>query len=502
MVLQFLRDHLVSGGKPWLADGMPVLLLPDGKLKNLIPENQEILDFIHAAGLPLSSSWKKQMGDTLRSGGLPVTTLRGISHYDGNAHCLYLNEWDGHFLRIDGGGEVTRHTNGEFDLLFLMGAAPHQTDLAQVDARRALTWNEDDVLIRHVLGVGVFSESVGLRRHHAMNILLAWLLAVMLKGRVRTVPIPMLNGPSGSRKTAMAFGIGGTISPEGPAYRVVSCPADAASAENILINAHGILCLDEFQSGKTLANLLKSTTTGGVIKRRILFTTGGERTYTPDAIPFLTINDDIWVDEATQKRMLRIAMGQPSMETGGWRGDYFIERDWTNGRIRERAWIELVSRLAGAMRLLSAANVAGREDIPVEHRMSGFWAFVLAMAEQEGSAVLEDLRATMKAVDTSQTLATESGDDLLELLTEILLDHAKLQRRWMKPSELKATLDQYAGMRSCPKGLRTTISSTFALHRRLIGSNNYRTRLGFREREKNRGHEYWFDVPADAAVQS
>src|ERR1022692_4160691 len=96
MVLTFLRDHLVAGGKPWLADGTAVLLLPDGTLKNLTLENQAVLDFIHAAGLPLSSTWKRMLGDTLRTGGLPTTELRGISLYDAVGHNLYLNEWDGH----------------------------------------------------------------------------------------------------------------------------------------------------------------------------------------------------------------------------------------------------------------------------------------------------------------------------------------------------------------------------------------------------------------------
>ena len=423
---------------------MAVLLIPDGTLKNLTLDNQEVLDFIHAAGLPLNGTWKQQMGDTLRTGNLPKTKLHGISHYDGVRHCLFVNEWDGHFLCIDGSGAVTRHTNGEFDLLFLMGTAPHKTDLTQIRADRALTWTEDDALIKHVMGVGVFSESIGLQRHHAMNVLIAWLLAVMMKGRVKVVPIPMLNGPSGARKTAIAFAIGRVITPEGGEFRVVSCPADMASAENILINSHGIVCLDEFQNAKALASLLKSTTTGGVIKRRIFFTTGGERTYTPDAVPFLTLNDDVWVDEATQRRMLRIAMGQPSMATGGWRGDYFIERDWAEGRVREKAWQELVCRLAGVMRLLAKAKSAGREDIPVEHRMSGFWSFVLAIAEQhEGDGVLADFTATMTAVDSSQTAAAEMGDDFLDLLTEMLTHKKDLQRRWIPARELKAALDSW-----------------------------------------------------------
>jgi hypothetical protein len=190
------------------------------------------------------------------------------------------------------------------------------------------------------------------------------------------------------------------------------------------------------------------------------------------------------------------------MATGGWRGDYFIERDWVEGQVREKAWQELVCRLAGAMRLLTKAKAAGREDIPVEHRMSGFWAFVLAIAEQEGGAVLADFSATMTAVDTSQIAASEMGDDFLDLITEVLTCRKEFQRRWIPARELKTVLDSWTGLgrASLSQALRTIIGSSFALHRRLSSSNAYRTRLGFQEREKRHVREYWFELPEE--VQS
>jgi hypothetical protein len=466
MVLQFLRDHLTSGGKPYLADGVPTLLLSDGKLKVLTLENQEVVDFLHEAGLPLNSTWKRQLGDTLTTGGLPTTFLHGISFYDERAHVLYLNEWDGRFLRVDEDGAVTRHTNGEFGLLFAVAGEeeqPHNTDLDAIRNDRALAWTEEDPLICHVLGVGVFSDSMGLPRHHVMNVLLAWLLAVMAKDRVRSVPIPFLNGPSGSRKTAIAQAIGSVITPQGLDFHVVSCPNNTKDTETVLINAHGIIALDEFQKAKELASLLKATTTGGVIKRRILYTTSNEQTTHPDAVPFLTINDDVWCDEATQKRFLRITMGQPGMSTGGWRGDFFIRRDWVEGRIRERAWAELVSRLAASMRFLTLAKKAGREDLRVNHRMSGFWSFILAIAEQEGADVLQGLQDAMAAVDQTQTAATEFSDDLLELLTEVVTHKPELTQRWIMLPELRHSLDSYAMLHNASVGVRNAIQSSFTL---------------------------------------
>jgi hypothetical protein len=498
MVLQFLRDHVTAGGTPYLADGAPVLLLPNGKIKGLTLENQEIVDFLHAAGLPLNGTWKRQLADTLTTGNLPSTTLRGISYYDERKHLLFLNEWDGHYLRIDGSGDVSRHTNGEFGLLFALGEQPHATDLTVVRSDRALTWTDNDTLIRHVLGVGVFSDSTGLPRPHIMNVLLAWILAVMMKDRVRTVPIPFLNGPSGSRKTAIAHAIGSVITPQGLDFRVVACPNNAQDTENVVINAHGIVALDEFQKAKELASTLKAITTGAAIKRRILYTTSKEQTFHVDAVPFLTVNDDVWADEATQKRLLRITMGQPGAAAGGWRGDFFIRRDWVEGRLRECAWNELVSRLAACMRLLTMAKQAGREDLCVNHRMSGFWSFILAIAEQEGPDVLRGVEASMAAVDQTQTSATEWSDDLLELLMEVL-NHKltpSLTKRWIKLPELRGALMVYADLRSSiSPGLRAVLQSSFSLHKRLCGSGLYRERLGLEIRERNKQREYWFEIP-------
>jgi hypothetical protein len=498
MVLQFLRDHLTSDGTPYMADGAPVLLLPDGKLKALTLENQEVVDFLHAAGLPLNHTWKRQLADTLTTGNLPSATVHGISYYDERQHGLYLNEWDGHFLHIDGDGAVTRHVNGELGLLFALGEQPHTTDLTAIRSDRALVWTDEDPLIHHVLGVGVFSDSTGLPRHHVMNVLLAWLLAVMLKDRVRTVPIPFLNGPSGSRKTSIAQGIGSVITPQGLGFRVVACPSNSKDTENVIVNAHGIVALDEFQKAKELASLLKAVTTGAEIKRRILFTTSKEQTFYVDAVPFLTVNDDVWADEATQKRLLRITMGQPGKAAGGWRGDFFIRRDWIDGHIREKAWHELVSRLAASMRLLTLAKKAGREDLCVNHRMSGFWSFILAIAEQEGPEVLQGMEGSMSAVDQTQTSATEWGDDLLELITEVLNSRPELTQRWVRPPELREVLNSYANIRSSiSAGLRTVLQTSFSLHRRLCSSGLYRQRLGLQVRERHNQREYWFELPKE-----
>jgi hypothetical protein len=309
------------------------------------------------------------------------------------------------------------------------------------------------------------------------------------------VPIPFLTGFSGSRKTSIAQGIGCVITPQGLDFRAIACPDNPRDTENILINAHGIVALDEFQRAKELSSLIKAVTTGAVLKRRILFTTSKEQTFRVDAVPFLTVNDDVWADEATQKRLLRIVMGQPGKETGGWRGDYFVWRDWREQKIRERAWAELVGRLAAVMRFLEQARQAGRDDIRVNHRMSGFWSFILAIAGQEGDTILQQMESTMRAVDDTQNSATELGDELFELLAEVLEHRPELRGRWMKASELREVLNMHASV--IPRisaNLSSAIQSGFALHRRLKSNGRYKTRFGFQDREQHHTREYFFNT--------
>src|SRR5207248_1074108 len=109
-------------------------------------------------------------------------------------------------------------------------------------------------------------------------------------------------------------------------------------------------------------------------------------------------------------------------------------------------------------RLFTQAKKAGREDLRVNHRMSGFWSFILAIAEQEGTEVLQGLEATMAAVDQTQTAATEFSDDLLELLTDVLLTHKDLIQRWIKMPELRECLNIHAGLHnSVSTGVRNAI---------------------------------------------
>lgn len=510
MVLNLLVRELEATGKLLLADGVPTHLLPDGKTVTLTAGADGYTAFISSCGLPPCDGWDKRLTEELLGRSLRKTRTLGLSHYDIREHVAYLNEWGGSFIRLGPDGKVTRHVNGEFGLLWETADAPHDTDLDMVNAYSggALSWTDEDVLIKHVLGVGVFSESTGVGRTHALNALLCFMLALAMKERVKTIPIPFLNGPSGSRKSSIATGIGRVVSGAGLEFRVTSCPDSAKEVQNVLCNARGIVCLDEFQNARALGSLLKSYTTGAAIRIRILYTTSGERVFIPDSALFLTINDDAWMDEATTKRLLRIDMGQPESSggVGAWRADFFVMKDWVDGNLRNLGWNELVCRLSAAMRLLTQAMANGRADVQVRHRMSDFWGFVLSIAEQESPECLAQMEATLTAIDDSQNVAVGNSDDLLPKILEWLERNTDCHKRWMTATEIGNEILRFWDLTSLGRGagpeMRKILSSSFQLSRKLKTSQLYVERLGLqtRENKKRKVKEFWFDPPPSGDV--
>jgi hypothetical protein len=359
----------------------------------------------------------------------------------------------------------------------------------------------DDALVKHIFDVGVYFETSGIGRVNAIMALMGFLLALVMAERVLAVPVVLMDGYSGTRKSAVACSLGWVVSGEGMGFRVAFCPDSAKDVENVLINSRGLICLDDFQNPKALASLIKSVTTGGTIRRRVLYSTSSEQVFTVDAALILTINKDPLLDDATTKRFLRINMGLPGQDAGGWRGDIFIRRDWMQGGLREHCWNELVCRLSAAMRLLSQSAESHEDDLRVDHRMSGFWSFLLAIAKQESP---ETLKQTQAAISEEQTVSLGTQDDLLPRLRKWLHDMPKFCRYWMTASEVGHELlrhwnmDTMSGEGPGPF-MRQLLSSAYLLSSRLSASPLYVQQLGikFGRDSHKKAKAFWFDPPED-----
>lgn len=164
-----------------------------GKLCLIVPGNRDARQLLKKwFELPAHFRWEENLGMDLDGSGLPTRTLHRLSHYDAEQHILYLNEWGGNFLRIDGEGKVTRHINGTDGVLFLeVAESAHVTDLDAANAYHGPAWHlgADSALVRHIFDVVTFDAEVGIDRESAHGILIGFLLAMLFRERVLTLPI-------------------------------------------------------------------------------------------------------------------------------------------------------------------------------------------------------------------------------------------------------------------------------------------------------------------------
>lgn len=502
-ILRELCDALRRTGRIFVAGDVPCHVMKDGRLMWILPKDRMLDEVLIACGLmpELSGNVDKALMRYLVASDFPETEIIGISKYLPEEHVLLLNEWNGSYLRINAEGKVTRHVNGEHEFLFERGRVPHATDLDAVNRPTgpAFAWTEASPLVKHVFSSGVFSESSGVGRQVAMDVLIAWTLAGLLPERIKAQPLLHLHGLGGTRKTAIATALGWVLSPDGLGFHVVAAPDDRKEMETTLINARGLLCLDEANNLRTLFSLLKAVITNATIERRILYTTASVQRFVIKLLCILTTNNVELSDEAVARRVLKLDMGNPRHEQVAYRSDAAIEREWREGSLREVCWHDLVSRLSSVMRLLSQARSKGDDDPTVRYRMSGFWSFVKAVAKQEGPGVEVRMDAAMAAIHDEQSRSVNTADDLLPLLHQWLEHYPEKQRCDLTASEIGAGLLAY---HSVSATLYKLLGSSLLLSNKLTASSEYIRLLGLDVVNGKRTKKFRFDLskvkPEDA----
>ena len=513
-VLELLQDALAAVGKVYLVGGLPVLVEREsGSVLHLMP-GKDLDRFLDACGfLPGAGDWDRLLSRKLQSRlDIPHNFVHSIAHFDAETSTLYLNEWAGTFLRLDSHGICTRHKVGEFDVLFDQAQEPHEPlDLDKINAQRgpALAWTEESPLVRFIFSIGKFSESSGIGRLNCITVLLLFTLAILFQERVMVIPVCHLCGLSGSKKSALSVALGWVLSGLGMKFSATACPENVADVQNALINAKGLLVLDEANSLRPLTNLIKSVVTGGEFKRRVLYTTDTERTYPIDCSLMLPANFDSATDAALVARCLKIDMGNPGEDGEGWRGDFHVRQEWRREGVRQRCWEDLVLRCAAIMRYLKAAAEKGEDDIRVPHRMSGFWSFAVAIAKQEGAETERLVLGALEAITAEQRRSLNTFDDLLPLLQDWIKrgDMVPMKGVPAEPSvrgvrfsaaELGAKLMGIFGYSIfLSQPVRDILLSSFKLSNKLNGSQEYRRILGMQVHRGRYGKEFSFDPPAE-----
>jgi hypothetical protein len=434
-------------------------------------------------GWPAHFQWEEKLGMDLDGSGLPLRPLHRLSHYDAAQHVLYLNEFGGSFLCINGEGKVTRHINGSEGVLFLEATeSAHVTDLDAANAYHGPAWQlgQDSALVRHIFDVVTFDENVGIDRESAHGILMGFLLTMLFRERVLTLPILHFHsGASGTKKTACAVAIGWVLF--GRDFKATACPEDKKEAENILLNSPGYVVLDESNKMYLLQDMLKAVVTGAYLRRRKYYTTASEETYPVNTSVALTTNSLSITEDALTARIFQLLVVGGDKE---WKSEFQIAEEWRTGNLRDVLWTELVGRAAAAMREISEAQRTGNAHLTAPHRMSSFWVFLRMLARQEGCE--DQLLKTIDAVTQMQTTTMADQDDIAPLIEQVR--EGKLYSgEWLTASEWGDLLRKHAGYGGLPQQLEKLVLSAARLSNRI---DQTKDRLGIEVRRTRTGKQY------------
>lgn len=350
-----------------------------------------------------------------------TNTVYTIGNYDRAKHVLYVNEYDGKFLRIDCDGRVERCANGDHNMLFADGKAgqcvPLCADVDKVNAElesfefaaTAKGLQPGGVLQSEVLDTINYSEE-GVGRENAQIILMTAILALFFHERIPSNPFIYLYGPGASMKSSIAQKIGKLL--QGPYFRVTPA-TDEVDELKILAMNKPFLVLDEANNVKKLTNALKSIATGSMDSRRELYTTANMRETPYQARIWMTANTASLTNETISSRLMIIDAGART-EQNPYRSEFYLE--WPREK-RNEIWTELVQRLALVMWKLTYADQTGEGDLNVSHRMSSFFVFGQTVARQEGWE--DKFLAAMRAMALRQEGASAEGNEIVDVILSL-----------------------------------------------------------------------------------
>jgi len=355
----------------------------------------------------------------------PDNQVYAMAYYDKHDHTLYVNEYDNNFLKIASDGTVTRHHNGEFDMLFRDGGEnecdPLNADLSTLNAPQAL--RPGGLIQKEILDT-ILYDANGVGRDDAHIILMTSLLALFFFERVPSNPYIYLYGAGASMKSSLATKVGKLL--QGHKFAPRPSTEDESKLKDMAMSMPFIV-LDEANNLKKLMNLLKTLATGGTDTRRELYTTGTMRHTPYQARIWMTANTASLTNETISARMMIIDAGERT-EAEPYRSEHYLI--WTKEQ-RNALWTDLISRLSRAMIELRDADASGQGDLASEHRMSSFFIFGRAMAKQEGWE--DEFLTAMRAMDGRQKVTSSEGNEILDLLAKLPVSYGTqdlLAREW------------------------------------------------------------------------
>jgi hypothetical protein len=203
-ICKLIATHLVATGKLYNCGNVATWV--DGETHELVPVIKGSPKFDRLCiqyGIIPTDNLRDAVGRYLGAYAItdaPKNTIYTMSFYNRDKHLLYVNEYGGNFLRIEGEGyKITRLRNGDDDVLFMDGedsrCEPLEADVSfalGASLAHPLNSGEGFSLIReHILDRINYSDE-GVGRENAHIILMTALLGLFFPERIPSMPIVYL----------------------------------------------------------------------------------------------------------------------------------------------------------------------------------------------------------------------------------------------------------------------------------------------------------------------
>ena len=344
-----------------------------------------------------------------------VVALRRFAHWDDKAGRLYVDLRDGTVLVLDGMTAPVVAENGVDGVLFIpiLEAAPVNYDLNAAATKSV--WAE--TLFDKVNFTMEGALTPGDRRF----LLLIYVLQLFFISIAPTKPIAAFVGPMGSGKSATGKGIGKTLF--GPDFNAATV-GKQRDIEAHITNSYFAFLDNADDCPDRIDDLIAVAATGGVIKKRQLFTTNKMVTFPLDCFIMTSSQRPKFKRQDLADRTLPCRVQRLE--------DFISEAEFLNllADRRDAMWVEMIDGLNTVVRLLKQTPAGTQRG---KLRLADFYDFGLRILT--GMELAPYWTALMPRLIHDQVEFSTSGNPIYECLKSWIAGDKNVNRP-MKTVEL------------------------------------------------------------------
>jgi hypothetical protein len=379
-VAKTVWDDLSTRGQFFMSGGLGMIFMnEEHKLIDISQDGHDFSNLMIRYGLLPSDRMKDAVGKYLGAQssqfGLPTDTHM-FSYYAPKLKVVYISEFDGNVIRISR-ERIERVPNGTDGVLFKnpSDCQPFHVNLSNLpDCKQGLRLSSNSLLVKFITSQVNWDEET-MSAEQYQTLFVAQMMTLIMRGVIRTKPLILLSGESGSGKTMLAERVGWLLL--GSKFFAVDMPEEKDDFE-ALVTGTPFAVLDnvqKFKKSASVQSLLMITATGGGISKRELYSTNRQVTFPVQATLYLSAIQSPFRGDEVANRLLIF----PTQKLNTYRDSADIQREFMEHR--EEMMGEVVVRIKNVLEAIEAT-----EKLPIRttFRMADFATFFLKVATHEG----------------------------------------------------------------------------------------------------------------------